>query len=487
MTLAVLVVSDDYLEGEPAQAQTLVFGHNGEIQLYHRVSNGGKGRGQAWRKSDLSDLSDNTITHEPIAVMVSERDLEMLHFGQITNLGIKAVNALENASPDTSGEPHNLTVASIAKAIEEGDQELANLIADKRRTNGVVIKPLVKEALSTVSALAHNKLLSLRAQDYREDVPTSDNPMTLVSQMVSVPDPKWAKQYINRKVMGNITDFEIFDYALATDKNVLIEGPAGSGKTMAVQSYASARNMRYFNVSCHIGLEVSHLVGRWIPTADGHFKWQDGAVTEIVRNGGVLLFNEINFMPERFSTFIFSLLDYRREIQLMENGGEIIKAHPDLLIVADMNPNYRGTRPLNQAFADRFAERLDFPYDKAIEMKILKNKAIIEMANQLRDEYDKRNLATPVSTRSLVAFLENAKQFGMDFATYSYVNTFNGETERNSVRLVVNTHRDNISMELGLSTPTLTVTEEVEVIDSPTLSISDMYSQMLQANYASNI
>jgi hypothetical protein len=282
--------------------------------------------------------------------------------------------------------------------------------------------------------------------------------------MVSVPDPKWAEQYINRKVMGDITDFDIFDYSLATGKNVLIEGPAGSGKTMAVQSYASARGMRYFNVSCHIGLEVSHLVGRWIPTPDGHFKWQDGAVTEIVRNGGVLLFNEINFMPERFSTFIFSLLDYRREIQLMENGGEIIRAHPDLLIVADMNPNYRGTRPLNQAFADRFGERLDFPYDKAIETKVLKNRAIIEMANQLRDEYDKRNLSTPVSTRSLVAFLENAKQFGMDFATYSYVNTFNGETERNSVRLVVNTHRDNIAKELGLLTPTLTVNENTEVM-----------------------
>ena len=460
MTIAVLVVSNDYLEGEPAQAQTLVFGHNGEIQLYHRVSNGGKGRGQAWRKSALSDLSDNTITHEPLAVLVSERDLEMLNFGQITNLGIKAVNALENAVPDTSGEPHNLTVASIAKAIEEGDPELGNLIADKRRTNGVVIKPLVKVAPSTPPTTTLNIPIAQ---------PTTDKVMSFTSQMVSVPDPKWAKQYINRKVMGNITDFDIFDYALATQKNVLIEGPAGSGKTMAVQSYASARGMRYFNVSCHIGLEVSHLVGRWIPTADGHFKWQDGAVTEIVRNGGVLLFNEINFMPERFSTFIFSLLDYRREIQLMENGGEIIKAHPDLLIVADMNPNYRGTRPLNQAFADRFGERLDFPYDKAIEMKILKNKAIIEMANQLRDEYDKRNLSTPVSTRSLVAFLENAKQFGMDFATYSYVNTFNGETERNSVRLVVNTHRDNIASELGLSVTNITTTDNTEIMDIASL------------------
>jgi MoxR-like ATPase len=88
-----------------------------------------------------------------------------------------------------------------------------------------------------------------------------------------------------------------------------------------------------------------------------------------------------------------------------------------------MNPDYRGTRPLNQAFADRFAIRLNFPYDKQIEAKLLKNKALQTMAEQLRAEHDRKAIATPVSTRALVAFIQNAKQFGMDFATYSYVNS----------------------------------------------------------------
>jgi hypothetical protein len=279
--------------------------------------------------------------------------------------------------------------------------------------------------------------------------------------MVSVPDKKWATTYINRKVVDNLTDFEVYDHALANSMNILIEGHAGSGKTMSAQAYASARNMRYFNVACHIGLEASHLVGRWIPTPDGHFRWQDGAVTEIVRNGGVLLFNEINFAPERFLTFIFSLLDYRREIQLMENGGEVIKAHPDLLIMGDMNPDYRGTRPLNQALADRFAVRLSFPYDKPIEQKLLKNKSLVEMANQLRAEFNKGTLATPVSTRSLVAFITNAKAFGMEFATYNYINSFEGDEERSAVRLVVNTHRDNIAEELGLAVLSIKTDEAV--------------------------
>ena len=441
--LALLVVSNTELEGAPAQSQTLLVGTDTELIGYHRVSNGMKGRGQSWQPLTDSTIPTAPISNEPCAVVLSDRDIEMMKFGQITNIGIKALYALESAPAIHDGKPHNEVVDSLITRLESGDQSLADFITDKRRTTGVSIKPIAKaEEVVQVMEVPVVSTTTIKAH--------ADLSNSLVTQMVSVPDKKWAKEYINRKITGNLTDFEVYDYALANDMNILIEGHAGSGKTMSVQAYASARNMRYFNVACHIGLEASHLIGRWIPTPEGHFRWQDGAVTEIVRNGGVLLFNEINFAPERFLTFIFSLLDYRREIQLMENGGEVIKAHPDLLIVADMNPDYRGTRPLNQALADRFAVRLSFPYDKPIEQKLLGNKALVDMANQLRDEFNKGTLLTPVSTRALVAFVKHAKQFGMDFATYTYVNSFEGDEERSAVRLVINTHRDNIAEELGL-------------------------------------
>ena len=443
--LALLVVSDTELEGAPAQSQTLLVGTDTELIGYHRVSNGMKGRGQSWQPLTDSTIPTAPITNEPCAVVLSDRDIEMMKLGQITNVGIKALYALESAPEATAPMAHNEAVDSLITRLESGDQSLANLITDKRRTTGVSIKPIAK----AVEAEVATKVMEVSVVSTKT-INNADLSNSLVTQMVSVPDKKWAKEYINRKITGNLTDFEVYDYALANDMNILIEGHAGSGKTMSVQAYASARNMRYFNVACHIGLEASHLIGRWIPTPEGHFRWQDGAVTEIVRNGGVLLFNEINFAPERFLTFIFSLLDYRREIQLMENGGEVIRAHKDLIIIADMNPDYRGTRPLNQALADRFAVRLSFPYDKPIEQKLLGNKALVDMANQLRDEFNKGTLLTPVSTRALVAFVKHAKQFGMDFATYTYVNSFEGDEERSAVRLVINTHRDNIAEELGL-------------------------------------
>ncbi len=444
--LALLVVSNTELEGIPAQAQTLLIGTDTEVLGYHRVSNGAKGRGQAWQV--MSDLPTSPISHSPVAVVLSDRDLVMLQLGQITNVGIKALYALETAPTASASFPHNEAVDNLIKRLEEGDSTLAEFIADKRRTQAVDIKP-IKQGVLPISANATAPVVPNKPITIEANRTISDS---LVNAMVSVPDKAFSKAYINRKVVGGLTDFEIMDFAMKSSKNVLIEGHAGSGKTAMVQAYASARGYRYFNVACHIGLEASHLIGRWIPTPEGHFRWQDGAVTEIVRNGGVLLFNEINFAPERFLTFIFSLLDYRREIQLMENGGEVIKAHPDLLIVADMNPDYRGTRPLNQALADRFPERLVFPYDNAIEQKLLGSKALLDMANQLRTEFDKGTINTPISTRNLVAFADNAKALGMDFATYCYINSFEGDEERSAVRLLLTTHRDNIASDFGLPT-----------------------------------
>lgn len=444
--LALLVVSDAILEGEPAQAQTLLISTDREVIGYHRVSNGAKGRGQAWQV--MSVLPTSPISHNPVAVVLSDRDLTMLGMGQITNIGIKALYALESATAPTVEVAHDFTVEGLRDRLISGDSTLSEYVTDKRRSQGLSLKPITG-VTQTSATEATPTVVPIEARPSTIEAMSNKTNNDLVMAMVTVPDKAFAKSYINRKVVGGLSDFEIMDNAMRDHKNVLIEGHAGSGKTAMVQAYASARGYRYFNVACHIGLEASHLVGRWIPTPDGHFRWQDGAVTEIVRNGGVLLFNEINFAPERFLTFIFSLLDYRREIQLLENGGEVIKAHPDLLIVADMNPDYRGTRPLNQALADRFSQRLVFPYDNAIEQKLLGSKALLVMANQLREEFNKGTINTPISTRNLVAFAENVKSLGMDFATYCYINSFEGDEERSAVRLLLTTHRDNIAIDFG--------------------------------------
>ena len=450
MSIAILVesVAPD-LDGLPSTYQTILFGYENDIHLYHRTSNGTKGRGQVWVKlSDTMTLPDTLTDTEPVAVILNDRDYALAGLNLVTNIAVKALYANESAIPTTAPTAHNDMVDSLIERLTVGDPSLSDYLTDKRRTTGVVIEPLVARKISAPVVDIPVTAPILKYEQV-EAVALAEKADNLVLAMVSVPDPKWANEYVNRKIDG-VLDWDIFDYALANQKNVLIEGGAGSGKTISVQSYASARGMRYFNVSSNNGIDPSQLFGRWIPNPSGiGYVWQDGAVTQLFRYGGVLLINEVNFLPARVSTVLFSAFDYRREIQLLENGGEVIKAHPNLLIVADMNKGYKGTQELNQAFSDRFHVKMEFNYDKAIELKVVKNKALLVLADQLRAQYDIEELSTPISTRGLVAFIDNAKAFGIDFAITSYVNGFDKD-ERGGVRLACDTHKFNIANELGI-------------------------------------
>ena len=67
----------------------------------------------------------------------------------------------------------------------------------------------------------------------------------------------------------------------------------------------------------------------------------------------------------------------------------------------------------------------------------------------IREQYDREELTTPISTRALVAFMDNAKAFGIDFAISSFVNGFHKD-ERSAVRLACETHKQNIATIMGI-------------------------------------
>ena len=409
---ATLYVADETNLGEPMLLCV-------EGRTYFRYYTGARGRCAAWQVA-TSENTPELLARVAVTVPVTKRDLDLLAAGQLTPINVKVMKAYGDANWVGLSEDEAATLWTIQQSHAQAKafQTWAHT-QDAQYDNEVAVEAAAQE----------------------------ETPV-LVTTMTSVPDMKWHTEYIQRKVVGELSEYEIYDIALKRHENVLITGPAGSGKTMSVIAYAACRGYNYYNVSSHNGVEPTQLFGRWVPTTTGSFRWQDGPVTEIVRNGGVLLINEVNFMPERVKTVLFSLLDKRREIQLMDKDGEVIKAHPNLLIIADMNPGYRGTKPLNEAEKDRYAHKLDFGYDKGIEAKIIKSKALLDLAANLRAAFDKEEIITPISTRSLVAFMENAQDLGIDYAIYSFLNGFH-ESERSAVRLAVETRKANLGKDLG--------------------------------------
>lgn len=402
------------------QEQTIITAALGVNQVLHRIyTQGQRGRGSAWhlRTTDSvtnrASLLAETLTMTAVFTL-TDKDVHALRAGVFTSAGVKAAAALAESGIGANTVPASL----IALGIEEANTE--------------TIVPAPIAAAAPIAAV----------------VTEPRKPAAAPVELATVPDIKWADQYINRKVIGDLTEFDIYDQAMRDNANVLIRGHAGSGKTMSVLAYAAARGLRFYSVSAHAGIEVSEVFGRWNPTGDPQepFAWVDGGWTECFRNGNaVILLNEINFLPERFTTVIFSALDARREFTLMGKDGEVVRAGENLLIIGDMNPNYRGTRQMNQAWADRFSQHtIEFPYDAAIEAKLIPNKGLRELATQLRARFDREELSTPVSTRSLVGFSKNLATLGYEYASYVYLNTFADSAERNAVSLVLEAHKSAI-------------------------------------------
>jgi MoxR-like ATPase len=266
-------------------------------------------------------------------------------------------------------------------------------------------------------------------------------------QSASVPDISHYDNYVSRTIDG-MSEFEIFDFARQSKDNVLVEGPTGPGKTMAFRAYAAREQMRFYAVPSNIGIEPSQLFGKYIPDGTGGFVWQDGPVSVIARHGGVLLINEVNFMPERVATVLFGLLDARRQITLLDHKAEVIEAgDKDILIAADMNPDYEGTRPLNKAFRNRFAIQLWWDYDPEVERQLIKSGSLRDTAKAIRDATARGEYETPTSTNMLMEFERIALATSLDFAITNFVNHFNAD-ERGAVRLVMETDKDNIDQDL---------------------------------------
>lgn len=265
------------------------------------------------------------------------------------------------------------------------------------------------------------------------------------TSLVQVPPIEISLAYEGRS-FGDKTEMEIFDYARRNRVNILIEGPTGDGKTMSAMAYAARNSLEFYSVPCNVGVDPSQLFGKWIVGTDGP-EWVDGGLTHLVRNGGVLLINEGNAMPAKVAMVLFSLLDHRREITLLDHKGEVIKAHPDLLIIMDMNPGYAGTSQLNAALRNRFPIQLNWDYSEKVEVKLIKSRCLREdIVPGLRQQWREGSIPTPTSTNMMIEFEHFVRDLGLPFAIANFINHYS-QDERNAVQMIFDTYSDNLESE----------------------------------------
>lgn len=261
----------------------------------------------------------------------------------------------------------------------------------------------------------------------------------------------YGESYISRTIGGH-TDLEILGHAFKEQHNVLLYGPTGSAKTSCVYAFGALNNLPVVNVPCNGAAEPRVFIGGWTPQKDGTLDFIAGEVLQAVRYGGIIYLDEVNFLPPKISAYIHGLLDKRRVLSVNDAKGSsvpaTIQAHKECFIIGAFNPDYHGTRPLNQAFRNRFKYQLSFPYDSTIEEELVNSPSLLELAGSLRVSVATGNLTTPISTNLLFELEEVNEDLGFDFALNNFLNHF-PEDESQVVREVLITYAEKIWNDLN--------------------------------------
>lgn len=263
--------------------------------------------------------------------------------------------------------------------------------------------------------------------------------------VATVPDEEIGSAYVSRKLVGGRKDIELLDYAQQTRKNVLLKGPTGSGKTAVGRAFAALTRQLYYSLPCDISIDPTALFGKMMPREGGGFEWVDGPVTALARHGGVLNISEVNFMSPKIAASLYPLLDSRRQLTLLGNKGEVIEAHDRLLIIADMNPNYRGTQQLNAAFLNRFPLKVQWDYDPKVEASLVESASLAELAKKLRASNEVR---TPVSTNMLMEFVDIGCDLGYEFAAANFLESFE-PTEVPAIQNLMKLQRQELESDIN--------------------------------------
>jgi nitric oxide reductase NorQ protein len=156
-------------------------------------------------------------------------------------------------------------------------------------------------------------------------------------------------------------EIQLFEAACRERLPVMLKGPTGCGKTRFVQHMAWRLRRPLITVACHEDLFASDLLGRYLLMHD-ETVWVDGPLTRAVRMGAICYLDEIVEARKDTTVVIHPLTDDRRMLSI-DKKGELLRAHPDFMLVISYNPGYQSVlKDLKQSTRQRFVSlQFDYP------------------------------------------------------------------------------------------------------------------------------
>ncbi len=213
------------------------------------------------------------------------------------------------------------------------------------REDGVLIEPKRYNNILPEENLKHFPSWVSRYLKHLNNLCGTERPR--VPEMVSYEETPWFVQNLERFV-------SLIKEQLEYKEGILIlEGDAGVGKNFLVEVFSALTNRPLFIIPCNSKMEKEDItfVYEFDPKRGTKRVYSD-LVKALRTPGAVIYLDEINTLPPSLVKIFNPLFDYRRYLVL--SYGEVVRAHPDVILVGGMNPqNYLGVSELPQDIKTR--------------------------------------------------------------------------------------------------------------------------------------
>jgi MoxR-like ATPase len=199
-----------------------------------------------------------------------------------------------------------------------------------------------------------------------KDIVAYDQPQAVGISIGS--DIKWPQAPPMVDSLGDVFRTPSWFYTMATmvdkGRHIALAGPPGVGKDTAVQELAAMEGRILVTVGGDAGFRRRDLVGN-LQISNGRSFLEVAEYAAAVVNGWWALVTEVNAADADALLFINAQLAPPYIINI---GGKAYPVHPDFRLFVTYNPGLIGTKPLPQAFKDRFFS-IQVPFFSEFELK----------------------------------------------------------------------------------------------------------------------
>lgn len=199
-------------------------------------------------------------------------------------------------------------------------------------------------------------------------------------------------------------------------RNILLVGPAGTGKTTLARQAADALQLSFSSISCSAGMSEGQLLGRLLPTGDaGRFEYARSPLVERYECGGMFLMDEVDAADANTLLVLNSALANGHMDVPNRIAAPTAQRHGQFVLIAAGNTwgtgadrQYVGRNQLDAAFNSRFAAAvIEVNYDVTLEAALADEDGakLLREFHAVRTRVDAAKLRRVWGTRELIGAL----------------------------------------------------------------------------------